>query len=281
MIIDFHVHTFPEAIAARAVGGLQESAGVPPYTDGTVEALSASLERAGMDRALLLPVATNPKHCSRINDTAASQNGMGRLLSFGAIHPDCPDWKQELARVQALGLRGVKLHPFFQNTDFDDPRYLRILDRAGELGLVVVTHAGLDVGFPGQVRCSPEMILRAVRQVGPVKLVLAHMGGWKNWDRVEALLPETSVYLDTAFSCGTIPTLPAGQYAGAPLRLLDEAAFLRMVRLFGADRILFGTDSPWSDQRQSLAWMQALELPEAQKAAILGGNAARLLGLQT
>ena len=87
--------------------------------------------------------------------------------------------------------------------DFDDIRTLRILDRAAELGLIVLSHSGLDVGFPGVVHVTPRMVRSALDQVGPMTLILAHMGGWRNWDQVEELLPDTSVYLDTSYVLGT------------------------------------------------------------------------------
>ena len=158
-------------------------------------------------------------------------------------------------------------------------RYLRILERAGELGLIIVTHAGDDIGFPGVVRCSPAMIARACRQVGRVPLVLAHMGGWKNWDEVMELLPDTGVYLDTAFSLGRITPLTPDAYTPQELQLLDAAVFCNMVRRFGSERVLFGTDSPWTDQAASVAQIEALPLTRAEKDEILGGNAQRLLGL--
>ena len=111
-----------------------------------------------------------------------------------------------------------------------------------------------------------------MRQVGPVTLVLAHMGGWRDWPDVERLLPQTSVCLDTAFSLGKITPL-AGD--GAPpenLALLDSLSFMRMVRAFGAERILFATDSPWSDQQQALAAIRALPLTPQEQAAILSKN---------
>lgn len=282
MIIDIHTHTFPDKIAAATLDKLKHLSHTIPFTDGTAAGLAASMARAGVDRSVVMPVATSPRQVPHVNDASARMNELGAqagVLSFGCMHPDFDGWKEELARVRDLGLKGIKLHPQYQDTDFDDPRYLRILDRCGELGLVVLTHAGLDIGMPGKDNCAPEMVARVLAQVGPVKLVLAHMGGWRQWDRVEALLPGTGVYLDTSFSLGEITPLDDGHYRPGDLPLLDEAAFLRMVRRFGPDRILFGTDSPWDDQETALARLRALPLEKSELDAILGGSARKLLEL--
>ena len=282
MIIDIHTHTFPDKIAAATLDKLKHLSHTIPFTDGTAAGLAASMARAGVDRSVVMPVATSPRQVPHVNDASARMNELGAqtgVLSFGCMHPDFDGWKEELARVRDLGLKGIKLHPQYQDTDFDDPRYLRILDRCGELGLVVLTHAGLDIGMPGKDNCAPEMVARVLEQVGPVKLVLAHMGGWRQWGRVEALLPGTGVYLDTSFSLGEITPLDDGHYRPGDLPLLDEAAFLRMVRRFGPDRILFGTDSPWDDQETALARLRALPLEKSELDAILGGNARKLLEL--
>lgn len=282
MIIDIHTHTFPDKIAAATLDKLKHLSHTIPFTDGTAAGLAASMARAGVDRSVVMPVATSPRQVPHVNDASARMNELGAqtgVLSFGCMHPDFDGWKEELARVRDLGLKGIKLHPQYQDTDFDDPRYLRILDRCGELGLVVLTHAGLDIGMPGKDNCAPEMVARVLEQVGPVKLVLAHMGGWRQWDRVEALLPGTGVYLDTSFSLGEITPLDDGHYRPGDLPLLDEAAFLRMVRRFGPDRILFGTDSPWDDQGAALVRLRALPLEKSELDAILGGNARKLLEL--
>ena len=282
MIIDFHTHAFPDELAGRAVSKLSAMSHIPAFSDGTYRALSASAREAGIDLSVVLPVATSAKQVATINATAARVNEHTRetgLFSFGGIHPDTPNWREELGHIAALGFKGIKLHPVYQGVDFDDPRYLRILDRAGELGLIVITHAGLDIGYPGEVRCSPEMVLRALRQVGPVTLVLAHMGGWRQWDQARELLAGTSVYLDTAFSLGAFTPLDDGYYAPEELHLLDQEGFLRIAETFGTDRLLFGTDSPWSAQRRDIDWIRALPLSQQQKDAILGGNAQRLLAL--
>ena len=282
MIIDIHTHTFPDKIAAGAVAKLQAAGHTIPFSDGTNAGLSASKARAGVDACVILPVATNTHQVYHVNDNAARINDRGAetgLYSFGCIHPDTPDFREELGRVASLGLKGIKLHPAYQATDFDDPKYLRILDRAGELGLVVLTHAGVDIGLPSPVYCTPEMVLNALKQVGPVTLVLAHMGGWRQWDQVEQLLTSAPVYLDTAFSFGSITPAPDAPFSPEELNMMGQEQFLRFVEKFGADRLLFGTDSPWGDQAADVQRIQALPLLQKEKDAILGGNTQLLLGL--
>lgn len=280
MIVDIHTHTFPDKIAGPTIEKLQSLSHTKPFSDGTAGGLRTSMALAGVDLSVVLPVATSERQVVRVNDASALLNESGDgLLSFGCMHPDFDGWKGELARIAGLGLKGVKLHPVYQDVDFDDVRTLRILDRCGELGLVVLTHAGFDIGFPGKVNCSPEMVLNAVQQVGPVKLVLAHMGGWRDWEQVEKLLPGTGVYLDTSFSLGEMAPLGDGYYGPGDLELLGDEQFVRMVRAFGANRILFGTDSPWGGQREALAKFNSLPLTQVEKSAILGGNAQKLLDL--
>lgn len=282
MIVDLHTHVFPDKIAVSTVKKLELLSHTRSFSDGSAAGLKASMVRAGVDASLVLPVATNPHQVPHVNDSSARMNELGPetgIYSLGCIHPDFDGYREELSRIASLGLKGIKLHPEYQGMDFDDPRYLRILDRCGELGLIVISHAGLDVGFPGKDNCSPAMVLRAIRQVGPVKLVLAHMGGWRQWDQVEELLWETQVSIDTSYALGSIAPLDDGFYAPEQLPLMSEEQFMRMVRKFGAHRVLFGTDSPWTDQAQALKRLRALPLEPWELEAILGGNAQKLLNL--
>ena len=172
MIIDIHTHTFPDKIAAATLDKLKHLSHTIPFADGTAAGLAASMARAGVDRSVVMPVATSPRQVPHVNDASARMNELGAqtgVLSFGCMHPDFDGWKEELARVRDLGLKGIKLHPQYQDTDFDDPRYLRILDRCGELGLVVLTHAGLDIG------CT--MIGMHLREVAvPLRLQVKQVG---------------------------------------------------------------------------------------------------------
>ena len=283
MIVDIHTHCFPDRLAARTVDKLQALSHTHPFTDGSEGALKASMAAAGVDCSVVLPVATNARQVVHVNDASLAlneQSGETGVVSFGCMHPDFDGWKDELSRLSAHGVKGIKLHPVYQGVFLDDVRFLRILDRCAELGLVVLTHAGRDVGFPdADDFVSPARIASALSQTDGVTLICAHMGGWRQWEDVERLLPETGVYLDTSFALGALTPNGDGYYRPDELALLDGAAFTRLARAFGAERLLFGTDSPWGGQAEGLSRFRKLPLTEAEQSAILGENAVRLLGL--
>jgi len=193
------------------------------------------------------------------------------------MHPLAENWKEQLQTLADAGIRGIKIHPLYQGVDITDARYLRILQACGELDLIVVMHAGDDIAYPGQVRCSPKMIAQALRQVGPVKMVLAHMGGWKNWEAVIEHIGPTEAFVDTALSLGKITPLPEAGWEDAQLQLLSDEHFCAMVRQLGSGRVLFGTDSPWGNQKQDLNRIRGLNLEPIQKEQILETNARQLL----
>ncbi|MBQ8092357.1 MAG: amidohydrolase family protein [Clostridia bacterium] len=279
MIIDIHTHTFPERIAASAVDRLSHTANIVPHTNGTNEQLLQSMHRAGIDMSVIMPVATSPAQVEKVNDASARLNDTYRdkgLFSFGCMHPDYENYHDELERIRSLGLKGIKLHPVYQDVCLDDIRMLRIISRAAELGLIVLTHAGEDIGFPGKICCSPQMCRHVVDEIGDFPFILAHMGGWRNWDVVTELLLDTRVYLDCAFSMDRYDPLPDGKPDDHP-EMLSAEEMMRFISDFGADRILFGSDSPWTDQAVSLEFIRRLPLKDQERQAILGGNAAKLL----
>ncbi len=282
MIIDIHTHTFPEKIATRAVENLKAKSHTVPFSDGTVEGLRAHQKACGIDLSVIVPVATNATQVMHINESAARLNEKyeGELLSFGAIHPDSPDVMLELKRVAGWGLKGIKIHPVYQEVDIDDIRFLRVLDAAASLGLVVITHGGEDIGYPGVDRCSPKKIRHALTLVGKMPFIAAHMGGWNQWDEVPEQLSDLDIYLDTAFSTGVVPAAPNTEdYPLAHVPMLNADRFMVLAEAFGMDHILFGTDSPWGDAAKNIRFIRELPVAEEEKEAIFAGNAAALLQL--
>lgn len=266
MIIDFHTHIFPEKLAVKTITKLEAAANVKACADGREQTLIRSMEASGVDVSIVLPVVTAPEQFSTINRFAVSLNEKYssknvRLLSFGGIHPDTADYKSKLRELKEMGLQGIKLHPDYQGTYFDDLKYMRILEEASVLGLVTVVHAGIDIGFPDHVHCSVDRILKVLDEVAPQKLVLAHLGGFRVWEDVEQRIAGRDVYLDTAYTEG----------------MIADDLFLKILKKHGADRILFATDSPWSGQVESLAQIRRLVVNEQEREMILGRNAQRLI----
>lgn len=129
--------------------------------------------------------------------------------------------------------------------------------------LILVVHAGKD---PGPFTCDhalPPALKTVIRDFPSLKLVAAHMGGWKVWDEVCEVLAGKPLFFDTA----------------ATLGFMDEGAFVNLVRKHGVDRILFGSDSPWFDQGETVRRLDGTSLSTDEKEAICSGNARRLLGL--
>ena len=280
MIIDIHTHIFPDKIAKSTIELLSGKSHTPPFSDGTADGLAMHAKEAGVDLSIVLPVATSAKQVAKINQSALDGRAANLdkgLLSLAAMHPDCDYFEAQMEWIAANGFKGIKIHPVYQGADLDDPRYLAIMRIAAKLNLVVVTHTGLDIGYPGVVHCTPEMAANVMDAVPDVKLVLAHMGGWKEWDRVLKLLPGSGAYLDTSFSIREITPLDDGYHKKEDLPLLPPEMFCEMVNVFGSDHILFGTDSPWRDAKAEMDWIRALPLSEEAVRAILGENAAALL----
>ena len=132
-----------------------------------------------------------------------------------------------------------------------------------------MVHGGIDIGLPDPIHCTPARTVKVLQDTETDKLIVAHMGGWTLWDEVEELLIGRNVYLDTSFSIDCLEGVQG---------LLNKERFTRMVRDHGADRILFGTDSPWCDQKQSKEWILHTDLTGEEKEKILGENARKLLG---
>ena len=283
MIIDIHTHTFPDAIAARAVDKLKHNSHTEPVLDGTALSLSASAKAADVDLAVIQPVATSPAQVREINDGAIETNrtsSVTRLASFGCMHPAFEAPEQECARLAKAGVKGIKLHPVYQLTDMDDPSYVRVLLAAADCGLLVLIHAGIDVGFLDRTYSDIGKIALALDAVPDGRYILAHMGGWRQWDEAQALFAgRENVWIDTSFSLGDMTPLGDGFYETHSLSRLSQERFLQMAEAFGAEKLLFGTDSPWEGQAAEIAKIRALPLKEEEKAAILGGNAKALLGL--
>lgn len=260
-MIDFHTHIFPDQIAEKSIPHLAEVCKTEPFTNGKKDGLLRSTEEAGLECSIVLPVVTAPKQFDSIHRFAL-QFMEGKLISFGGIHPEHDDYKEKLRWIKEQGFKGIKLHPDYQGTYFNDIRYKRIISCASELDLIVLTHAGFDPVCPNDIHCTPQMAAEVIDEVKPTKLVLAHMGGNEMADEVEQYLVGRDVYFDTSYV----------------LDKMDVQQFVRMVRNHGADKILFASDSPWAGQKEFVELFHKMPLTETEKKLISTENAKKILG---
>ncbi len=270
MIIDFHTHVFPERIASATVAALEKNGNTKAYSDGTVNGLLSALAEAGAHAAVNLPVLTKPTQFDSILRFAAeltsASYGEARIISFAGIHPDDENYEEHIEAVRAAGLLGIKIHPDYQNTFFDDERYVKILACAKKNGLITVTHAGLDGAYIGEpIKCTPERVLRLLDRIGGYpELVLAHLGGNELYSDVLQKLAGEDVYFDTAYS---LHSVTAEQFR----TLLDK---------HGEDKILFATDSPWRNIREEVRLIRSYKLGAETEAKLFSENAKKLLKIK-
>lgn len=264
MVIDFHTHCFPDALAEHAIQRLSRTGGgLMPYTDGTLSGLRQRMTQDGVDLSLVLNIATNAGQQTNVNNFAAAINQEEGILAFGSVYPGAPDVFDELERIKALGLKGVKLHPDYQGFAVDDVRMKPIYRKISELGLITVFHAGVDYGFPPPYGGMPQALARALDWFS-APVVAAHWGGLGCGEDVLRYLCGHNVYLDTSFGYAT----------------MSKYCAEKIVERHGVDRILFGTDTPWHTAAMEWRLLDSLGLSDADRAKIACGNAKRLLGIE-
>ncbi|MGI5849761.1 MAG: amidohydrolase family protein [Christensenellales bacterium] len=260
MVIDFHTHCFPDAVAKKAIPELEESGCVKALHDGTVGSLKQLMDECDVDISIVLPVATKPSQVPVINDWAKS-SADDTLCFFGALHPDDPYFYENAKKLKEDGFRGVKLHPDYQHFYADEPRMMPLYEALRDLGLIVSLHSGMDIGYPVPVHCTPLMIKNIMESIKGLKIIAAHMGAYALWQDVEALLIGLPIFFDTSYS----------------YHALKQQGMERIIKKHGAENVLFGTDSPWKRADTEISRIIALNLPARDIDKILFGNALSLL----
>ena len=267
-MIDIHTHIFPDEIAAKAVEklrlGVEEAdcgyKGIV-YSDGTAADLLRVMDRAGVERSVLLPVATRPSQPESINRWTMSLDN-DRLIPFGAFYPERgKNQTKELEYLAENDFRGIKLHGDYQDFYADDEHMIPVYKKCAELGLAVVLHAGFDFVSPDDIHVTPERMLRAADKAPDTIFVLAHMGGIRFEEQAAELLSDNDhIYVDTSYTAGRL----------SPDVMHD------LIMSYGADRVLFGSDCPWNDPADVIALIRNSRLSEEDFKKILRTNAENL-----
>ena len=263
-IIDAHCHIYPNKIAMKAVRSIDDFyEGLPsePY-DGTRDMLLVTGEDAGIEHFVVFSVATTPHQVSSINRFIANNvaESGGKFTGLGTMHLDSDDYERDLQEAVDLGLKGIKLHPDVQDFNLDDPRAMRIYGMLEERGLPVYVHTG-DFRYD---RSNPDRVVNVLKAFPKLKFVGPHFGGWSVWEDALKMLPEfPNITVDTSSS----------------LYALKPAMAKELIRAYGSERVMFGTDYPMWHQQPEFEWLERLELTDDEYENIYWRTCSNLLDI--
>lgn len=267
MIIDFHTHCFPDTLAPKALGKLSAAAGgVKPVTDGTVNGTVGHMKACGITLSVVCNIATNAHQMGKVNGFAITVNDYTPdLTALGSVHPDASmtEIEHQLDHLLDHDIRGIKIHPEYAAYYVDEPAWEPIFAACEERGMFVLTHAGYDFISPDRIAVTPSRLVKVLERHPRLTVIAAHLGGNLRWEEVRDLLcGRENLYFDTAILARE----------GADPALVSE-----IIRKHGAERILFGSDLPWSDPAEEIAFLRSLHLGKDAEERILYRNAEALL----
>lgn len=261
-IIDFHAHAFPDALAPRAMKSLlDEVPGMPAFLDGTVGSLLGSMDRAGIESSVICCIATKIDQFEPILSWCREIRS-DRLIPFPSVHPADPRMAERIDQIADEGFLGLKLHPFYQDFYAAQDMMLGFYEQVARRDLLLVMHTGFDIAFPPQRRADPKTLAEVTERFEDLKFVATHLGAWRQWDEVRRYLLGRPIYIEISLA----------------MEDLGPVASREMLMAHPQEYLLFGTDSPWTDQGATLSRLQALNLPQRRLSRILYDNAADLLG---
>ncbi|MEJ2663397.1 MAG: TatD family hydrolase [Spirochaetia bacterium] len=261
-IIDFHTHAFPDNVAENAIPYLEQEAEVKAFHDGKLSSLLSCMDMAEIEKAVVCSIATKPTQFKSIlewSGTIASD----RIIPFPSVHPDDENMVGKVELIARSGFKGIKIHPYYQKFSIDERRMLPFYEAVAANGLILLCHTGFDLAFPYDRIADPQKTAEVLRRFPGLKFVTSHFGAWQDWEEVEKYLLGRPVYMDISYS----------------LDYLSAAKAEHFFRNHPLDYILFGSDSPWDDQRRALSNLKAVHLEHEAEVKILFSNAARLLGI--
>jgi hypothetical protein len=246
----------------------------------------AGMQSHGVER--MVTFASLPTEAEAVAEAARLSDG--RLVGYTLVNPAEPTAPAFVEQaLGALGLRGLLVFPAMHHVRASDERMVPVLELARQHKAPVIVHCGVfrvklrdlfglprpyDLAF-----ANPLDIVPAANRFRDVTFVVPHFGAGFLRETLMLGMQCENVCVDTSSSNDWIAAQPS---AGGRLALAD--VFRAALDVFGAERILFGTDSSvfprgWrADLFQTqLAALQAAGATEAQVEAIMGGNLARLL----
>jgi predicted TIM-barrel fold metal-dependent hydrolase len=255
-----HAHIFGKDIKQNA------------FQDGTIAALKRMTDDCGIDKCVCFaqffewgsPYDTNEYLYNEIKNKE-------EFVGFGVIDFRNKDFAGQVKKINDFGFKGIKLHPAMQHFKVDSPELFNVYAKAEELGLFISFHTGVHNG-----RLQNERLIlfdEIAYHFPKLKFSLEHIGGYSFFNEALAVITNN----------------PGRVYAGLTsvfdseinrLWYLDDKKINDLIHLAGDDMCIFGLDFPWNSTekiKEAIAHIQQMNLSEAAKEKILGGNLKNIL----
>ncbi len=257
-IIDFHAHIYPEKIAEKAVKSIGDFYNINMSGSGTSETLISGGETAGITNYVVHSVAVTAHNVEAINNFIASEcEKHNEFYGFGTMHADFEDKIGETKRMLDLGLRGIKIHPDTQKYNMDDERMYELYDFIRQMKIPLLIHTG-DYRYDYS---HPRRLKTILKEFPGIITIGAHFGGWSMCDLAYEFLGDENCYVDTSSAFWMLGTKRAEE----------------LIRMYGAERVLFGTDFPMWKAKDELESIYKMNLTDDEKSLIFYKNAEKIL----
>ena len=259
LVIDCHDHIYHKKLAVMAVKGVGEFYDVNMACNGTGDELAKYAECSPIKIFVVNSVALTANTVKRLNTFVAEQcKAHSEFVGLGTLHPDMENADEEIERIISLGLKGIKLHPDTQKFNADSDKAMKLYEKfAGRLPLLI--HGGdhrYDYSHPRRLerieQCFPQLTM-----------VAAHLGGWSIYEEAVPYMSRMHCYMDIS---SVMPFVK-------PERVRE------LIRLYGADRLLFGSDYPMWDPVSEYESFMKLDLSQEEQEKILYKNTAAIFGI--
>jgi len=256
-IADAHAHIYPHKIAEKATESVGDFYGLSMSRVGTSEALIKSGSKIGVSHYLVCSVATKVEQVESINHFICEECAKHpEFIGLAAYHQDVPDPYPVLEKAKAQGLRGIKVHSDFQHFNIDDPIMMPVYQALIDLDMVILFHMG-DSRYDFS---APTRLARVLEKLPALKCIAAHLGGYERWQEAGAVLQGENLYFDTSSS----------------LAFLRQEEALSLIKRYGAQKVMFGSDFPMWSHTDELENFLALGLSEEENRQIFFDNFASL-----
>ena len=261
-----HAHVFPDVVRP----------------EGTVEALLRLMDGCDIARAVAFAPFAYQVAGRGIDPNAwladEVQRRSDRLIGFGTIDVEAGSPAQQVDRIQALGLQGIKLHPAAQRFHILSAPLLEVYARAEALGLFVVFHTGVH-----RHRLLDFRLIdfdEIAWQFPALRFSLEHVGGYAFYREAIGVI-QNNAHRRHAGGVGTVYAGLTSVFSPAWAEwYMDARTLAELVYLVGEDRIIFGLDFPYkslADTRAAIEIIQGLQISDRAKEQILGGTLRALL----